>query len=269
MRKTILVVFTILLIMNLAFATAASAKEASLLDTARLDKGLVGVNYLTKANVLTKIMIEKNEQKYVYTKYEANETEYFPLQMGDGEYTISVLEQLDGTKYKVVKKEKVTAKITNNNDVYLNAIQTINWNDNMEAVKKAKELTKAAKTDQDKITAIYNYMISTIEYDYAKAKTIAPGYNPAIDDTFTSDKGICYDYAALFAGMLRSVGVPAKLVKGNTTLVKEYHAWNEVYLDEKWVTIDTTIDASLKKAKTTKKIDMIKNSKDYTAEYVY
>jgi len=34
--------------------------------------------------------------------------------------------------------------------------------------------------------------------------------------------------------MLRSVGVPAKMVKGYTTNFKEYHAWNEVYVNDKW-----------------------------------
>jgi transglutaminase/protease-like cytokinesis protein 3 len=45
--------------------------------------------------------------------------------------------------------------------------------------------------------------------------------------------------------MLRSVGVPSKLVEGQSTYTSVYHAWNQIYVDEKWVTVDTTVDAQL------------------------
>ena len=49
--------------------------------------------------------------------------------------------------------------------------------------------------------------------------------------------------------MLRSVGVPTKLVMGRKNDIKEYHAWNQVYLadNNEWINIDTTYDAGLKK----------------------
>lgn len=67
--------------------------------------------------------------------------------------------------------------------------------------------------------------------------------------------------------MLRSVDVPAKLVMGNTSYVTQYHAWNEVLMDGKWVTIDTTVDASSAKSK--KNTDFIKASSKYTAAKYY
>ena len=45
--------------------------------------------------------------------------------------------------------------------------------------------------------------------------------------------------------MLRSQGIPTKLVKGYSDNVDGYHAWNEVYINEEWITIDTTLDAVL------------------------
>ncbi|MNY81920.1 Transglutaminase-like superfamily protein [compost metagenome] len=45
--------------------------------------------------------------------------------------------------------------------------------------------------------------------------------------------------------MTRSVGIPTKLVMGTSEYVTAYHAWNEVYVNEEWITIDTTIDAGL------------------------
>jgi transglutaminase/protease-like cytokinesis protein 3 len=43
--------------------------------------------------------------------------------------------------------------------------------------------------------------------------------------------------------MLRSQGIPTKLIKGYTDKVDGYHAWNEVLIDRQWVVIDTTYDA--------------------------
>ena len=42
--------------------------------------------------------------------------------------------------------------------------------------------------------------------------------------------GICFDYAALMTGMLRSQGVPCKLVVGYAGTV--YHAWISVWTAE-------------------------------------
>ncbi|MGN7382731.1 transglutaminase-like domain-containing protein [Paenibacillus sp. SAFN-117] len=75
---------------------------------------------------------------------------------------------------------------------------------------------------------------------------------------------MCYGYSSLFAAMLRSVGIPAKLVMGHSQYVTEYHAWNEVYLNNEWVTIDTTIDSGKSNAAA-----VYKNSDKYEAMRVY
>lgn len=54
---------------------------------------------------------------------------------------------------------------------------------------------------------------------------------------------------------------------GKSTFVQEYHAWNEVYLNNKWVVIDTTVDAGLLKSKKT--VNMVKKASDYKAELEY
>ncbi|MNE59256.1 Transglutaminase-like superfamily protein [compost metagenome] len=99
------------------------------------------------------------------------------------------------------------------------------------------------------------------------AATVTPDYIPNNDSTLLSNKGICYDYASLFATMLRSEGIPTKLVMGNTSYVSTYHAWNEVLLNGKWVTIDTTVDAGL--AKNNKDVGLTKVASKYSAAKFY
>ena len=57
------------------------------------------------------------------------------------------------------------------------------------------------------------------------------GYIPNPDSTLEEGAGICYDFAALTASMLRSANIHAKLVKGYSTYTPVYHAWNEVLID--------------------------------------
>ena len=192
-----------------------------------------------------------------------------PLQLGNGNYQVLVFENITGTRYRQVKSKNIKAEIKNPLDVYLAAIQTVNWDPDMKVIKKAAELTKGLKTDKEKIVAIYNFIVDYFSYDYDKLNNVETTYVPDIEEIYKIKKGICYDYSAVFAAMLRSQGIPAKLIKGYTDLVKGYHAWNEVYLaeEDRWILIDSTYDSIMKKAK--KKFTMEKDIKKYnpTKEY--
>jgi len=237
-------------------------------DTEKVEMGVVAVSYTS--DVKLKVTVEKSGKRVTYDLRNDGKTEYYPLQLGEGSYQVSVLENIGGTKYKRVQSKTVNLKLDDANKVYLASVQNINWNREMKAIKKANELTKGLKTDKEKINAIYQYLISNISYDYDKLKTLDSNYLPNIDKTLEEKKGICYDYSSTFAAMLRSQGIPAKLVKGYSKATGEtYHAWNEVYLSEtgKWIIVDTTYDAQMKLAK--KKYTMQKNSKDFTKVYEY
>jgi transglutaminase-like putative cysteine protease len=56
--------------------------------------------------------------------------------------------------------------------------------------------------------------------------------------------GDCNEHAVLFAALARAVGLPARVVAG---LVYQngvflYHAWNEVWLGDAWLSVDPTFD---------------------------
>jgi len=123
-------------------------------------------------------------------------------------------------------------------------------------------------TELEKVEAIYKFVIESLEYDTKKATEVQPGYLPSVDTVVDSKKGICFDYAAVLAAMLRSQGIPAKLVMGYVKHPDSpdpvYHAWNEFYLKDKggWFKInemkfdgkkfervDPTFDSSSKSSK--------------------
>ena len=63
---------------------------------------------------------------------------------------------------------------------------------------------------------------------------------PDIDGTVRKKMGICQDLSAVVVAMLRSQGIPSKLVIGYAD--KKYHAWTKNKIDGKWVLYDPTVD---------------------------
>ncbi|MFD1772400.1 transglutaminase-like domain-containing protein [Paenibacillus rhizophilus] len=269
MKKFYLLILTLFVITASIQVTPAAAASAGSewLDASDLSQGVIGIQYNAPQNKRTKLMITKNGSSYTYNLFKSEPNESFPLQQGDGTYKISILENTSGNKYKVVYTDSVDLSLSDPNAVYLSSVQNINWSPSDKAIQKAKQLTLNAATNKEKVTAIYNYIVSNVKYDYALAANVSKDYVPDIDNTLVSKKGICYDYASLFAAMLRSVNVPAKLVMGESSYVTQYHAWNEVLIDGKWVTIDTTVDAGL--GKSNKTATLIKSSSKYTGVKYY
>ena len=269
MRKFYLAIIMIIIFSLIGVTAFAENNEKVTLDKQSIKQGYIKVGYTSIGGQAIKVMIEKENKKYIYNLRNDGVSESFPLQMGNGDYSINILENIEGDKYNGVYKETVNVKLSNSNTVFLNSIQNINWDQSMKAIKKAKEITKGLKTQNEKIAAIYNYVVTNFKYDYDKFNNLPGEYVPNIDKTISQGKGICYDYSSLFASMLRSSNISVKLVKGYSKDVKGYHAWNEVYQTStgKWITVDTTYDSQLKAAKI--KYSMVKNVKEYTAVNVY
>ncbi|TYP70045.1 transglutaminase-like domain-containing protein [Paenibacillus methanolicus] len=242
-NKPLVVLLLILAAFVYSAPTVKADSTATVIDLQRLDKGIIKVHYQPPANVKAIVRITKDSASYDYPLSAASN---YPLQLGNGKYTILIAEAAGGTKFKVVHKESVELKLADQNVVFKQSSPIVNWNANNLAVLKANQLIKNAKTDQDKIKAIYAHITKTFKYDNAKAANVKPDYLPSLDTVYKSTSGICYDYAATFAAMARSVGLPTKLVVGyEKNHPNVLHAWNEVYLEQtgKWVTIDTTYDA--------------------------
>ncbi|SDD63550.1 Transglutaminase-like superfamily protein [Paenibacillus sp. UNCCL117] len=246
-----------------AAAWAAKADSASWLDAGKLEQGAFGIVYESAAAAKTKLMVSKDGVNYTYDLAGDGEEEYFPLQLDNGTYKISILQQVTGNKYKPVHSDMLELDMQDKSDVYLHSIQNVNWHEAQTVTDKALELTKDLKTEREKAEAIYSYIASNLVYDYELAASVQTGYIPDLDQVLAVQKGICYDYASLFAAMNRSLGIPTKLLMGESKNVKEYHAWNEILIDGEWLTVDTTVDAG------TGSRTFAKNAGDYKASKVY
>jgi len=217
------------------------------INTDKVTLGLVQVQYTGDLAKPVKVMVDANGDKDVYS-IRNNNPGYVPLQKGQGTYTISVLQQIEGTKYKPLKSASVNVGDVDINKMYTSPSLLVNFDGTMKAIQGYAAMTKDKATD-DRISVLYKDIVKNYSYDFDKAKNLPGDYVPVIDDMYASKKGICYDYSVLFASLLRDNGIPTKVIMGYAPEITDYHAWNEIYMDGKWVTVDTTYDSQYDKAK--------------------
>ena len=204
------------------------------IDASNTSQGYVMVKY-NGANEKVKLQITCPDQScYTYLISDRGAYDTFPLTAGNGSYTLQVLENVAGDTYTVSLPHSINVSIEDEFLPFLYPNQYVNFHTDSKAVSKGSDLAKDTYSDLDVVQNIYNYVIKNISYDTEKAQNVSYGYVPDVDDTLSSKKGICFDYAALMTSMLRSQNIPTKLEVGYSG--DAYHAWVSTYIDDKgWV----------------------------------
>ena len=123
-------------------------------------------------------------------------------------------------------------------DVYLTNGQATLWD--TDTVKLADEICNDCNTDEEKVKAIYKWMIRNFEYDY-ESEPFIQYFN--VRKTLSTRKGICYDFSHLFAALCRSQNIPCYVVDGTKFDDANYHhTWNRAYFNGSWWNMDATFD---------------------------
>jgi transglutaminase-like putative cysteine protease len=259
--------------------TVNSNAKASV-DSSNLAEGFVTVKYTGGKDVRIKVQITKSGSSTTYT-YNLNNKgnpETFPLTEGDGSYAIKVYENTSGTKYAQALSTTVTMKLRSEFLPFLYPNQYVNFNDESKVVAKAAELVKNKTGDFEKMKAVYEFVVNSFTYDTKLAETVKSGYLPVVDDVLAAKKGICFDYAAVMAAMLRSQNIPCKLIVGYAG--KVYHAWINVYITgtgwvekaiyfdgKSWTLMDPTFASNANSSASIMKY--ISNGSNYSQKYAY
>ncbi len=226
-----------------ASGTVVFEGEGVTIDASHTDQGYVMVR-CSETGKRLKARISTAEQTYYYDLPAGDDYSVFPLQMGDGAYTVRVMEQVENDLYAVRYGVQIDVLLADETVPYLYPNQYVWYDEETRAVGRARELSDGM-TDEEKIArAFYRFVVKHMTYDTEKAATVPGGYLPDADESLETGTGICFDYAALLAVMLRSEGIPAKMLIGTVTPENLYHAWNSVYLDGEWVWMDATLDKS-------------------------
>lgn len=128
--------------------------------------------------------------------------------------------------------------------------------DNISIKTTAARVVEDCQSDYDKALEIHDYICKNFYYDKEMASRDVIAVESAAE-VMLSHTGVCSGFANVYAAMCRSVGLPCAVVTGvalgdsmgisewtEEVMNKKYanHAWNEVYVDGRWMIVDTTWD---------------------------
>ena len=271
--KSIKKILCLILTLTVAFGCFVPMSGAHASDAiADNQNGTVRISFSNSDNENILVLVENttvgsNTQRYYYKLQDGKNEVDVPLTEGAGKYKLRICKVRSDGKAAVLQTKEVELTKEAFGTVFEISSIVINYKVKDSFIKKAQTLTKNCKTESAKVKKIYEYIIKNFAYDYEllDKKAATNYYLPDNLSTYDRKLGICYDISCLFAAMLRSVGVEARVVTGHTPNVKEYHAWNQIYDSKKksWYTVDATYDMCLYNSKSSKKYTMVKKDSDY------
>lgn len=251
--------------------------ERAVIDYSYPQKGYVMICFTGKTDKRLKAQVKGPATTYTYN-LTVGAWEVFPLSDGNGAYQVTVFENVVDNKYAAEISASFDVTLENEFAPYLLPNQYVNYRPGSKTVRKAAELIGGETDALKKVELVYDYVVDTLTYDTQKAATVQSGYLPVLDTVLEKKSGICFDYAALMAGMLRSQQVPCKLVVGYAGTA--YHAWISVWSEETgwvdgviffdgtaWQRMDPTFASSEGKSESI--MQFIGDGTNYTAKYMY
>ena len=233
--------------------------------------------YTAKTDKRLKAQVKGPTTTYTYN-LTAGSWATFPLSDGNGRYQVTVYQNTEGSKYAAVVSAAFDAAMTDEFAPFLRPNQYVDYSIAPKTVAKAAELVKGINDPLKKVEAVYNFVVTNITYDRQKAATVQSGYLPVLDSVLAKKTGICFDYAAVMATMLRTQNIPTKLVVGYAGNI--YHAWISTYITDvgwvngiiyfdgqSWKRMDPTFASSGNESSDI--MNYIGNGSNYNAMYVY
>ena len=251
------------------------SNEFASIDYSNTKDGYVMVCYTATTSQKLKAQVKGPETTYTYS-LTPGVWSAFPLSDENGDYQISVFENVVDSKYAVVLSATVSVSMEDEFAPFLRSNQYVNFDNAPRTVAKAAALTAGVSDPLKKVEIIYDFVVGGMTYDEALAQSVKSGYTPDLDSVLNKMTGICFDYAALMTGMLRSQGVPAKLVIGYAG--DAYHAWIHVWSEtDGWVDgviwFDGTswkrMDPTFAATGGSDMLEYIGSGSNYTAKYFY
>ncbi|MBQ9030614.1 MAG: transglutaminase domain-containing protein [Parasporobacterium sp.] len=164
-----------------------------------------------------------------------------PLQMGSGSYQVLLYENVSGKKYAEAGSLWLDAWLDREDIAFLYPNQYVDYTELSAAVEQADALC-AGKSNMDAFQAVCSFMKSGFVYDFVKALTVKAGTLPDIDGSYEKRMGVCQDLSAIMCCMLRTQGIPSRLVIGYAD--DNYHAWTVTDVDGEEVFFDPTAELS-------------------------
>jgi len=141
---------------------------------------------------------------------------------------------------KFTKQAIAYSKVERTDEYALDYYKHSAYSEDPAIVAQAKKITEGITNDYEKVQAIFQWATANITY----TRTIPSGLKGIEEFKY----GVCETFATTTMYLAQAAGFPAKYVSG--TLIDSWnddgtwsgggHAWTEVYVDGRWMFIDST-----------------------------
>ena len=207
------------------------------MDRSNLSQGymIVRCSYYSSQRLKLRVMYGDTKMDYDIPGDCSNTV--IPLQRGSGSYQVLMYQNVSGKKYAEVGSIWIYAELEREDVAFLYPNQYVNYNIYSMAVATADELCEGL-SDREAYDAICKFMKTGFVYDFIKAITVKPGELPDIDGSFEKRMGVCQDLSAIMCCMLRTRGIPARMIIGYAD--ENYHAWTSTVVDGEDMFFDPT-----------------------------
>ena len=215
------------------------------IDPSNADMGFVAAIAKSKEPMKIKIVSESGKER-LYNMPNTGEVAYYPLSDGDGLYRIQLLQRAvtgeNSEIYEHVMQKSCEAHLLDEFQPYLRPSTYVWFTGYSDCVNAAATLCTGQSNDDRKIELVKNYVSEKLIYSEELAAGETQSYIRDPDAILARGGGICLDYAVLTAAMLRSQGIPTKVVYGSVAGAEgSLHAWNMVYTSSRgWFRVDVT-----------------------------
>ena len=195
------------------------------IDCSNMDEGYIMVK-AKKTSKKLRVRVSTAGAKLLYWLNGDGEYEVFPLQFGSGKYKVELFEHVQKKDYSKEGTIKLSAKMPDELSCFLYPNQYVWYNEDTACVKFADDLCKDMTDQGDIYKTVCTYVLQNFIYDYIKSVSVQSMSQqmPDIDYCWDNRMGICQDLSAMTCAMLRSQGIPARLMIG-TVGANTYHAW--------------------------------------------
>ena len=207
------------------------------------------------------------------------------LTYGNATYEIEVWTTLTSESLGITRcTRKAVLTVTLNNvsktGGFLLSTGEVIYSSGMQFIKKADEIAATCSNDFEKVGKIYAWLTDYLDYKPSDDYTAVGTYTCDLEKVYNRGYGVCYDYAVILAAMLRSQGIPCKVVFGKYAGSDYGHVWNEVYINSngsittdkvdiagnKWCRLDPTMSHSNSGKQST---DYMNTDKNYLWQLIY
>lgn len=209
--------------------TRLEANSRGSIDYSNMEQGYVMVGCFSGTGNRLKALVDGPTTQYQYD-IQGGTWVALPLSDGNGTYKITLYENVRGSSYAELVSLTTNVNLADPFAPFRRSNQYVNIANAPNTVATASQVCAGAGDALSKVAKVYDFVVKGFTYDQGKAASVQSGYLPDLDRTLAERRGICFDYAALMTGMLRSQGVPCKLVVGYAG--SAYHAWIDVWTEQ-------------------------------------